>query len=223
MKELLARKPHDFEKLRSPTNAASDWRGMVLLTDNVNQTSQSGRISQGHDSQIIMASEELFESCLNEVLEDLRSKGFAFSLKSEQRSSLRNLFEGKDLLAVLPTGFGKSLIFQLLVLMTEVRRKRRGERGFASIVVISPLQSIIRDQVVEVVSMGMTACDLNEKLDCLEEIHQGKYHIVYASAEAAMDKRFLDSLKLKDSLFNENLVACIVDESHTVETWTGLR
>ena len=120
MKEPLARKPHDFEKLRSPTNAASDWRGMVLLTDNVNQTSQSGRISQGHDSQIIMASEELFESCLNEVLEDLRSKGFAFSLKSEQRSSLRNLFEGKDLLAVLPTGFGKSLIFQLLVLMMEV-------------------------------------------------------------------------------------------------------
>lgn len=107
-----------------------------------------------------MASEELFESCLNEVLEDLRSKGFTFSLKSEQRSSLRNLFEGKDLLAVLPTGFGKSLIFQLLVLMMEVRRKRRGERGFASIVVISPLQSIIRDQVVEVVSMGMTACDL---------------------------------------------------------------
>lgn len=170
-----------------------------------------------------MASEELFESCLNEVLEDLRSKGFTFSLKSEQRSSLRNLFEGKDLLAVLPTGFGKSLIFQLLVLMMEVRRKRRGERGFASIVVISPLQSIIRDQVVEVVSMGMTTCDLNEKLDCLEEIHQGKYRIVYASAEAAMDKRFLDSLKLKDSLFNENLVACIVDESHTVETWTGLR
>ena len=39
MKEPLARKPHDFEKLRSPTNAASDWRGMVLLTDNVNQTS----------------------------------------------------------------------------------------------------------------------------------------------------------------------------------------
>ena len=102
----------------------------------------------------------------NEVIENLCSEGFAFALKSEQRSSLRNLFEGKDLLAVLPTGFGKSFIFQMFVLMEEVRRKRRGELGFVSIVIISPLQRIIRDQVVEVVSMGMTACDLNEKLDC---------------------------------------------------------
>jgi len=71
--------------------------------------------------------------------------------------------------------------------------------------------------------MGMTACDLNEKLNCLEEIHQGKFNVIYASAEAAMDKRFLEALKTKDSLFNENLAGCIVDESHTVETWTGLR
>ena len=101
--------------------------------------------------------------------------------------------------------------------------KRQGGTGFSSIVVISPLQSIIRDQVVEVNSMGMTACDLTEKLDCLDDIHQGKFNIVYASAEAAMDKRFLNSLIAKDSLFNESLAACIVDESHTGETWTGLR
>ena len=81
---------------------------------------------------------------------------FCFFSLSKQPSSLRNLFEGNDLLAVLPTGFGNSLIFQLLVLVVEVRRKRRGERGFASIVVISSLQSIMLDQVVEVVSMGIT-------------------------------------------------------------------
>ena len=63
----------------------------------------------------------------------------------------------------------------------------------------------------------------SEKLGCLEEIHQGKYNIVYSSADAATDKRFVNSLKLKDSFFNANLAACIVDESHTVETWTGLR
>ena len=42
MKEPLARKPHDFEKLRSPTNAASDWCGAgsvdILSTRNINQT-----------------------------------------------------------------------------------------------------------------------------------------------------------------------------------------
>jgi len=85
------------------------------------------------------------------------------------------------------------------------------------------LQSIIRDQVVEVNSIGLTACDLNGKLNCLEDIHQGKFNVIYASAEAATDKRFLEALKTKDSLFNENLAVRIVDESHTVETWTGLR
>ena len=149
--------------------------------------------------------------------------GLAFTLKTEQESAMHHLFNGKDVMAVLPTGFGKSLIFQLFVMMCGVRNKRQGGTGFSSIVVISPLQSIIRDQVVEVNSMGMTACDLTEKLDCLDDIHQGKFNIVYASAEAAMDKRFLNSLIAKDSLFNESLAACIVDESHTVETWTGLR
>ena len=166
---------------------------------------------------------EDFESCLSEVLLELSEAGLAFTLKTEQESAMHHLFNGKDVMAVLPTGFGKSLIFQLFVMMCGVRSKRQGGTGFSSIVVISPLQSIIRDQVVEVNSMGMTACDLTEKLDCLDDIHQGKFNIVYASAEAALDKRFLNSLIAKDSLFNESLAACIVDESHTVETWTGLR
>ena len=53
---------------------------------------------------------------------------------------------------------------------------------------ISPFQgSYAIKLVVEVNSMGMTACDLNENLDCLDDIHQGKFNIIYASAEAVMD------------------------------------
>ena len=71
--------------------------------------------------------------------------------------------------------------------------------------------------------MGMMVCDLNETFDCLEDIHGGKFNLVYASAEAPVDMHFIDSLKSKNSAFNENLAALVVDESHTVETWTGLR
>ena len=52
---------------------------------------------------------------------------------------------------------------------------------FTSIVVISPLQSIIQDQAAEVPSTGMSASDLKEKLDCLTETQQGKYKIVHLS------------------------------------------
>ena len=65
---------------------------------------------------------------------------------------------------------------------------------------VYPLQGIICNQVVEVNSKGMAACDLNDKLNCLEGIHQGKYNIMCASAEAAMDKRFTNLLKSQESL-----------------------
>ena len=50
-------------------------------------------------------------------------------------------------------------------MMCGVRSKKQGGTGYSSIIVISPLQCIIRDQMVEVNSMGMTTCDLNEKQD----------------------------------------------------------
>ena len=58
---------------------------------------------------------EDFESCLSEVLSKLNETGIAFSLKKEQESAMRYLFNGKDVMAVLPTVSGKSLIFQLFV------------------------------------------------------------------------------------------------------------
>jgi len=156
-----------------------------------------------------------FEECLEFVVNELKEKGFTIKVKPEQKKAIRQLYEGKDLMAVLPTGYGKSLIFQLLVMM-----KRRS--GSACVIVICPLMSIINDQIEEVESMDVSACNLTEKLEHLHEVEAGRYEIVYASAESATDKRFLDVLK-RDSCFTRNLMACIVDESHTLETWTGLR
>ena len=118
-------------------------------------------------------------------------------LKHEQQTALRHLFEGMDLIGVLLTGFGKSLIFQLFVLLSEVRNSKesQGGKGHAYIIVISPLSSIIKNQILEVNSMGISACNLADKLQCLEEIHRGLFQIVYASTEAAMDKQFVASSK----------------------------
>ena len=56
--------------------------------------------------------------------------------------------------------------------------------------------------------MGMSASNLKN----LDEIHLVKFNIVYELAEAVIGKEFLNSLKSQQSLFNANLVACIVDE-----------
>ena len=154
-----------------------------------------------------------FEVLLAKTLRSLEESGLKFALKAEQKKAIRHLFERKDVLAVLPTGYGKSLIFQLLVLLA----KRAGYS--ASLLVITPLVSIINDQIMEVEAMNLTACNLAQKLDSLQDIEGGKFEVVYASAESATDKRFLQSLN-KITTFNSSLVACVVDESHTVTPLT---
>ena len=52
---------------------------------------------------------EGFESCLSEVLLKLNESGLSFTLKREQELAMRHLFNGKDVMAVLPTGFGKKV------------------------------------------------------------------------------------------------------------------
>ena len=69
--------------------------------------------------------------------------------------------------------------------------------------VITPLFRIINDQVMEVEASNLTACNLAQKLLCLD-IEGGKFD-VYTSAESATDKRFLQSLK-KSTTFSSSLV-----------------
>ena len=51
----------------------------------------------------------------------------------------------------------------------------------------------------------------------------GKYRLLFASAEEALAKSFLEALKREGNKLRDNLAAIVVDESHTVETWTGKR
>ena len=56
---------------------------------------------------------------------------------------------------------------------------------------------------MEVEANNFTACNLAQKLVCLEDIEEGKFVVVYASAESVTDKRFLQSLK-KDNCFSSS-------------------
>ena len=69
--------------------------------------------------------------------------------------------------------------------------------------------------------MGISARSLS---GCLQtDIESRKYCLLFASAEEALAKCFLQSLKREGNTLHNNLTAIVVDESHTVETWTGKR
>lgn len=158
---------------------------------------------------------ELFEANIQDVEQRFRdSKGGNFVLKDEQKASIKHLFLGKDLIAILPTGFGKSVIFQSLVLIAKACQ------GDGFVLFVTALKSIIADQISEARLLGMSACDLGDTP--IQEVMSGSFEIVFASAEMATSKPFLQTLK-KSGRFRNNLAALVVDESHTIDTWTGLR
>jgi len=92
------------------------------------------------------------EEDLQRALDFLAQKDFNRELKEEQKSAILQLMCGRHLQGVLPTDFGKSLIFQLLAVT---------KKG-AIVVVICPLISIMKDQVLEATSMGLTATAIAE-------------------------------------------------------------
>lgn len=85
---------------------------------------------------------------------------FRLQLKPEQRNAVECLLKGDDVLAVLPTGYGKSLIFQLFAVAASIEREER-----QTVLVVCPLKSIIEDQIAEATSMGIpvaSAADISE-------------------------------------------------------------
>ena len=158
-----------------------------------------------------------FDAALEESLSFLSKLGMSrqlrCQLRHEPKETISMLVHGSDLLAVLPTGFGKSLIFQLLIRVQEILSSKP-----ACTIVVCPLKSIVQDQLIEASSMGLSATSLASARIGDEE--NRKYQLIFASTEEILMKPFLSSLKKSSSPLHENLAAIIVEESHPVETWT---
>ncbi|MGA2544519.1 MAG: DNA helicase RecQ [Verrucomicrobiota bacterium] len=136
-------------------------------------------------------------------------KFFGFtSFRPLQREIIGDTLAGRDVFALLPTGGGKSLCFQLAALLRP---------GLT--VVVSPLIALMKDQVDALQAAGIAATFLNSSLAAgesrprLRGLHQGQYRLLYAAPERLMLPGFLDDLQR----WNVNLIA--VDEAHCISEW----
>lgn len=120
------------------------------------------------------------------------------------------------MLAALPTGHGKSLTFQLFAVAASIEGEER-----QTVLVICLLKSIIEDQIAEAGSMGIPAASTEDVSE--DELRAAKFQLIFGSAVTVMEKRFLDIMKDNCSSLDRKLAAVVVDESHTVEMWTGKR
>ena len=133
--------------------------------------------------------------------------GYSGFLPGQERA-VDALLDGKDVLSIMPTGAGKSLCFQLPSIMLP---------GVA--LVISPLISLMKDQVGSLVQAGIPAAYLNRSLTerqyalALERAWQGRYKIIYVAPERLESPGFLRFAQKAQI----SLVA--VDEAHCVSQW----
>ncbi|XP_019627731.1 PREDICTED: uncharacterized protein LOC109472402 [Branchiostoma belcheri] len=127
-------------------------------------------------------------------------------LKAEQKGALKAILNGEDVLALLPTGFGKSLIYQVLP---------RVCKKLPIVIVVSPLVALMEDQIKEASKFGVSAAQLG-KSD--EEILSGKAELVFGSPESWLLNEKWRGM-LASSRYRRNIVAIVVDEVHMTYKW----
>jgi ATP-dependent DNA helicase RecQ len=151
-------------------------------------------------------------SALHSALSDALARYWGYSaFRPLQREAMEAVLEGRDSLVVLPTGGGKSLCFQAPALIRP---------GLA--VVVSPLISLMKDQVDTLVGNGVPAVLYNssltssEKADVVSGLRQGRHRLLYVSPERLVGEGSDGFLALLASCA---VTFIAVDEAHCISQW----
>jgi ATP-dependent DNA helicase RecQ len=142
-------------------------------------------------------------------IKDLLKRYYGFSeFRLGQEEAISQVLNKKDTVVIMPTGGGKSLIFQLPALVLE-----------GVTLVVSPLIALMKDQVDSLLKLGIpstfinSSISLSETNERLEQIKNGFYKIVYVAPERFYNQAFLEALsKVSVSLF-------AIDEAHCISQW----
>jgi len=125
-----------------------------------------------------------------------------------QEELVDNILSGNDVMGIMPTGAGKSICFQVPALIFE---------GIT--LVVSPLISLMKDQVQALVTNGVRVAFINSSLtynqiiEVIENAKNGKYKIIYIAPER------LDTAEFVKFSQNANIAMVTVDEAHCVSQW----
>ena len=147
-------------------------------------------------------------------LESALKRWFGFdAFRAGQQAVVRDALSDHDLLAIMPTGGGKSLCFQLPALLRD---------GVS--LVVSPLIALMQDQVRQLSEMGIAASFLNSSITAEEletrsrALLNGEYKLLYLAPERLLSPEFRQGL-LDQLIAGPGINSLTVDEAHCVSEW----
>ena len=126
------------------------------------------------------------EECWQKAFKAVREQFEVDNLLPEQENALCEFLGGQNIFVNLPRGYGKSLIFQCLPIAADALFEK--PRGSSVLVVISPLRSLMEDQIRHVNNMGVPAIAITDKEDVeiIQQVMNGNYVLVYGSPECLL-------------------------------------
>jgi ATP-dependent DNA helicase RecQ len=130
------------------------------------------------------------------------------SFRNGQEQAIQSVLAGDDTLCVMPTGGGKSICYQIPALVFE-----------GTTIVISPLISLMKDQVDTLLQLGISAAFINSSLTAaearerIEKAKSGEYKLLYIAPERLESYDFMDHLRQID------IPLIAVDEAHCISQW----
>ncbi|PEB51432.1 DNA helicase RecQ [Bacillus pseudomycoides] len=141
--------------------------------------------------------------------QELLASYFGYSsFRRGQDETIKNALDGKDTVCIMPTGGGKSICYQIPALVFE-----------GTTLVISPLISLMKDQVDTLVQNGISATYINSSISIAEAnqriqlAKQGHYKLLYVAPER------LDSMEFVDQLIDMKIPMIAIDEAHCISQW----
>lgn len=130
------------------------------------------------------------------------------AFREGQEALIDHIVDGDDVLGIMPTGAGKSICFQIPAMLYD---------GIT--IVVSPLISLMKDQVQSLIANGIPAAYINSSLSAnqtqkaIENARNGKYKIIYVAPERLDVDEFVSFAR------SANIAMVTVDEAHCVSQW----
>ena len=160
------------------------------------------------------------EGEIDTALDQAVTKMGYLDLRREQELAVKKFAMGNDVFVSLPTGSGKSVCYGILPIVFDLLRGKPG----SVVVVVSPLISLMKDQVVSMKKRGINAVYYGEAdpnsddQSIASNIASSQFQILYLSPESLLKSDALRDV-LQSPHHQENLVALVIDEAHCVKKW----